>query len=165
MKDEKEQKEAVFRFPLAEVKEDGELSVKADAPAAAFAGALTEGALVGPVTVEGVIRRAEDEAIFTGSVSGKWRFECSRCLTPVDGTWREEFESVAPVDGGPMDLTDDARQSIALAQPMKVFCKPDCKGLCPLCRKNRNVADCGHKPAVDKPDTVRPRLTRRHKKG
>jgi uncharacterized metal-binding protein YceD (DUF177 family) len=163
MKDETP--EAFFRFPLTEVKEEGELAVKAQAPAETFAGMLTEGALVGPVTLEGVIRRAEDEAIFSGSVTGKWRFECSRCLTPVDGDWREEFESTAPIDGGPMDLTEDARQSIGLAEPMKTFCKPDCKGLCPICRRNLNTAKCGHKAAVDVPDAVRPRLTLRRKKG
>jgi uncharacterized metal-binding protein YceD (DUF177 family) len=164
MKDEKKD-EIFFRFPLTEVKDEGEVEVKAEAPAEAFAGALTEGTLVGPVTLEGAIRRAEDEAIFTGSVSGKWRFECSRCLTPVEGDWREEFEATASIDGGPMDLTEDARQSIGLTQPMKVFCKPDCKGLCPECRANLNTTTCGHKPPVDEPDTVRPRLTRRHKKG
>lgn len=163
MKEEKP--EAPFRFPLTEVKEDGELAVKADAPSENFSGVLTEGELVGPVTLEGVIRRAEDDAIFAGSVKGKWRFECSRCLTPVDGSWREEFESTAPIDGGPMDLTEDARQSIGLAEPMKTFCKPDCKGLCPICRKNLNTTRCGHKVPIDKPDTVRPRLTHRQKKG
>jgi uncharacterized metal-binding protein YceD (DUF177 family) len=160
-----EEKPPSLIFPLTDVKEEGEQEVSVEVPSEPFSGTLTEGALIGPVTVEGVIRRAEDEAIFTGSVSGKWRFECSRCLTPVDGTWREAFEATASIDGGPMDLTDDARQSIGLAQPMKVFCKPDCKGLCPECRANLNTTSCGHVPAVDVPDTVRPRLTRRHKKG
>ena len=51
---------------------------------------------------------------------------------------------MVPIDSGPMDLTEDVRQSIGLAQPMKIFCKPDCKGLCSVCHKNRNLADCGH---------------------
>ena len=164
-KDEEKKDPIPFRFPLTKVKEEGELEVKAEAPSEDFAGVLSEGALVGPVTLEGVIRRAEDEALFDGSVRGKWRFECSRCLTPVDGEWREEFEATAPIDGGPLDLTEEARQSIGLAQPMKTFCRPDCKGLCPTCRADRNKKDCGHKPVVDAPDTVRPRLTQRPKKG
>jgi uncharacterized protein len=154
-----------FRFPLTRVKDEGEMEVSAQAPADAFAGVLTEGALVGPVALDGLIRRAEDEALFTGRVSGRWRFECSRCLAPVDGEWREEFEASASIDGGPMDLTEEARQSIGLAQPMKVFCRPDCKGLCTTCRANRNEVNCGHVAVVDVPDTVRPRLTRRPKKG
>ncbi|NNN05269.1 MAG: DUF177 domain-containing protein [Elusimicrobia bacterium] len=163
MKDETEP--VPFRFALTDVKEYGEMDVAAQAPAEAFAGVLSEGSLAGPVALRGVIRRADDDAVFTGSVSGRWRFECSRCLAPVDGEWSETFEATASIDGGPMDLTDEARQSIGLAQPMKVFCKPDCKGLCPTCRMNLNTTNCGHTPTVDAPDTVRPRLTQRRKKG
>jgi uncharacterized protein len=27
--------------------------------------------------------------------------------------------------------------------PTKVLCKEDCKGICPVCGKNRNLYDCG----------------------
>lgn len=163
MKDEKEP--APFRFPLTDVKDYGEMDVKAQAPAEDFAGALSEGSLIGPVALRGIIRRVDDDAVFTGSVGGRWLFECSRCLTPIEGEWSETFEATVSIDGGPMDLTEEARQSIGLAQPMKMFCQPDCKGLCPTCRKNLNTTHCGHVPAVDAPDTVRPRLTERRKKG
>lgn len=156
--------DSALRFPLNEVKESGEMAVKAAVPPDAFADALTEGVLVGPVAVEGVIRRVDDDAVFEGKAAGRWRFECTRCLTPVDGAWSEPVEMTVPVEGAPMDLTDEVRQSIALAQPMKIVCKPDCKGLCPACRANRNDKDCGHVSA--EPDVSRrPRLTRRPEKG
>ncbi|MFI5363921.1 MAG: YceD family protein [Elusimicrobiota bacterium] len=56
------------------------------------------------------------------------------------------------------------RQAIGLAQPMKIFCKPDCKGLCSVCHKNRNLADCGHAQGGAESST-RPRLTPRPNKG
>ena len=158
-----------FQFPLTQVKENGEESVRAQSPSEPFADALSEGELVGPVTLEGIIRAADDAALFDGAAKGNWRFECTRCLKPVDGAWNERIEAEAPIDGGPMDLTEDVRQAIGLAQPMKVVCKPDCKGLCPTCRKDRNVTDCGHAQAL--PDDtramkgVRPRLTPRPDKG
>lgn len=158
-----------FRFPLTEVKENGEEAVKASASAESFVGALTEGELLGKVSLDGVIRRVDEEAVFEGSASGRWRFECTRCLTPVEGAWSEAFEASAPIDGGPFDLTDEVRQSIALAQPMKIFCRPDCKGLCPVCRANRNETDCGHAAPAPAPspegETRKPRLTRRPQKG
>ena len=156
-----------LRFPLSEVKENGEMPVKASVPADLFPDALTEGALVGPVAVEGTITQVEDDAVFEGSARGKWRFECTRCLAPVEGTWAEAFDLTVPIDSGSMDLTEEVRQSIGLAQPMKMFCKPDCKGLCPTCRADRNKKDCGHPlPVADEsPRTVKPRLIPRPKKG
>jgi uncharacterized metal-binding protein YceD (DUF177 family) len=153
-----------LKFPLTEVKENGELAVRADVGPELFPDALTEGSLVGQVSVEGLIRRIDDEANFQGSAKGRWRFECTRCLTPVEAAWDTSFEATAPIDGGPMDLTDEVRQAIALAQPMKIFCRPDCRGLCPVCRKNRNQGDCGH--TTEEPqESRRPRLTPRPQKG
>lgn len=136
-------KEAL-RFPLTEVKEKGESAVRAVSKPELFPDALTEGSLVGPVALEGVIRALDDEAAFEGRAQGRWRFECTRCLESIEVDWSAPVEGTAPIDGGPMDLTDEVRQSIALAQPMKMLCRPDCRGLCPVCRKNRNQMDCGH---------------------
>ena len=41
-----------------------------------------------------------------------------------------------------LDLSHIAWEQIVLALPMKPLCKPDCKGLCPDCGVNRNVASC-----------------------
>jgi len=151
-------------FALKEVQETGELPVDATAGPELFPDALSEGALVGPISVKGVIREVDDTAAFEGSAKGRWRFECTRCLAPVELEWSAAVEATAPIDAGPLDLTEEVRQSIALAQPMKTVCRPDCKGLCPACGKNLNSVDCGHKLEVP-PKTGRPRLTPRPKKG
>ncbi len=156
-----------LRFALSEVKEEGEMTVRATAPATLFDGVLSEGALISPLTVDGTIRRVDDDALFDGSVQGRWQFECTRCLIPIEQVWKEPLQSSAPIDLGSMDLTEDTRQAIALAQPMKIVCKPECLGLCPVCRANRNAADCGHR-TPDLPDgshSTRPRLTPRPHKG
>ena len=154
-----------LKFPLTEVKEIGELAVNAVVPSEDFADALSEGKLVGDVTVKGVIRRVDEEANFEGAAAGRWQFECTRCLAAVDGEWREKLDIMVPIDSGPMDLTEEVRQSIGLAQPMKMFCKPDCKGLCSICHKNRNLADCGHSQPEEERTSTRPRLTPRPEKG
>ena len=154
----------LLRFPLTEVKEVGELAVRVEVPPDLFAGALSEGELVGPVSVSGMIRRVDEEANFEGVAKGRWRFECTRCLAPVEGEWKEKLDVMVSIDAGPMDLTDEVRQSIGLAQPMKVFCKSDCKGLCSVCHKNRNLGDCGHAQGGAEAST-RPRLTPRPDKG
>ncbi len=162
-----------FQFPLTEVKENGQLPVNAKTPAATFPDALSEGTLTGTVFLNGMILAVDDEASFNGEAKGRWKFECTRCLKPVEAEWRTPVEVMVPIDGGPMDLTDEVRQSIALIQPMKILCKPDCKGLCPVCRKNRNEVKCGHPdaeggdgvPGGNFAQTHKPRLTKRPDKG
>lgn len=41
-----------------------------------------------------------------------------------------------------IDITDDIREYILLAIPLKLLCKENCKGLCPNCGTNRNHERC-----------------------
>ena len=162
-----------FIFPLKDVKENGQMAVNAKTGPETFPDALSEGTLVGPVALDGLILAVDDEAAFTGTAKGKWKFECTRCLKSIEQGWSAAIEVMVPIDGGPMDLTDEVRQSIALAQPMKILCKPDCKGLCAICEANRNEVNCGHPeggggdgvPGGNFINTRKPRLTHRPKKG
>jgi len=45
-------------------------------------------------------------------------------------------------DGGGLELEDILREQILLALPMQRVCSEDCKGICPICGKNRNQSDC-----------------------
>ena len=162
-----------FRFPLTDVKENGQMAVDAKTAPETFPDALSEGVLVGPIALEGVILAVDDEAAFTGTAKGNWKFECTRCLKSIDQAWCAPIEVMVPIDGGPMDITDEVRQSISLIQPMKILCKPDCKGLCEFCKKNRNEVNCGHPeggcgdgvPVGNFINTRHPRLTPRPQKG
>jgi uncharacterized protein len=55
----------------------------------------------------------------------------------------EELESPY-VDGEKLDLAAWARDAFALAAPVKVLCKEDCAGLCPICAVDLNEAEPGH---------------------
>jgi uncharacterized protein len=54
----------------------------------------------------------------------------------------EELESPY-VDGEELDLARWAHDAFALALPAQILCRPDCRGLCPVCGADRN-ADPGH---------------------
>jgi uncharacterized protein len=77
--------------------------------------------------------------------------QCMRCLkaaspevevesreveVPGEG---DELESPY-VDGERLDLAAWARDAFALAAPVKVLCKEDCAGLCPICAADLNEA-------------------------
>ena len=41
-----------------------------------------------------------------------------------------------------IELDDSVRDALLLELPMQTFCKPDCKGLCPVCGVNLNRETC-----------------------
>ena len=45
-------------------------------------------------------------------------------------------------ENGGMELEDVLREQVLLALPMQRVCSEDCKGICPVCGKNRNEAEC-----------------------
>lgn len=84
---------------------------------------------------------------------------CDRCLDPVRCTVSVDFEQdVYAPDSIPEEYDEEEQfflkdydldvealinSEIILNWPMKVVCKSDCKGICPVCGKNRNKTDCG----------------------
>ena len=79
--------------------------------------------------------------------------ECSRCLESAGAHVEFPFEatfSLFPGEdvflykSGKADLTPAVNEAILLSQPTVIYCKDDCKGLCPECGANLNYVDCGH---------------------
>lgn len=85
---------------------------------------------------------------------------CDRCLSDVTFTVPvscdetieiAEGEVVADEDLGPYPFIDEEGidvdelilNEILVNFPAKILCQDDCKGLCPVCGKNRNEKDCG----------------------
>jgi uncharacterized protein len=82
---------------------------------------------------------------------------CVRCLAefmqPLHSNFSELFafnnrsttESnlILPEDGS-IDLEPLAREYLLLEIPMSPLCRPDCKGLCPVCGEDLNLVACEH---------------------
>ncbi len=50
-------------------------------------------------------------------------------------------------DGG-MQLEDILRERVLLALPMQRVCEDACKGICPVCGRNRNESECDCSPVA-----------------
>jgi len=122
-----------------------------------------------PVQVSATVSRMQEDVLAQGKASTKAHVECSRCLEDVEVDLAGEFEALyvtatgrfAKRMGHPdfaggdqrvnfyseltVDLSDEIRQCILLALPIKPLCRPDCAGLCPQCGRNRNEGPCGCK--------------------
>jgi uncharacterized protein len=54
-------------------------------------------------------------------------------------------------DEGQINLEPLMREYALLEFPISPVCKPDCKGLCPVCGENLNQTDCVHRPEPESP--------------
>jgi uncharacterized protein len=91
---------------------------------------------------------------FTAEVLGP----CMRCLKPARPSVSVEAREVDRPGGGEeldspyvhdetLDLAGWARDAFALAMPLKVLCREDCAGLCPVCAADLNEAGSEHRHA------------------
>lgn len=114
------------------------------------------------VTCEVAKRAAQID--LRGSILADMEIECTRCLEPVSEHVPIEFVAsfVTPenfsfdkergvsaedldtdvLDSDRVDLKELVREQILLNLPEQVFCRQDCKGLCPKCGADRNLIDC-----------------------
>lgn len=84
---------------------------------------------------------------------------CDRCLNEVeypldlnisrevctpDRAGADELEEQdAFMEGYSLNIDSLIDNEITTSWPMKVLCRPDCKGLCPVCGKDLNTGACG----------------------
>lgn len=98
---------------------------------------------------------------------------CARCVEPVPLPVQGEFDLIfrpesADAESGERAITEDeteigyygdsglmledvVREQVLLSLPSRTLCKPDCKGLCPRCGQNLNVAGCSCEEAAADP--------------
>ncbi|HOJ87976.1 MAG TPA: DUF177 domain-containing protein [Pseudothermotoga sp.] len=112
-----------------------------------------------PIRVKIVVALAKDGIAVGGYVKTVLEHPCDRCLKPVQlqihGTIEalykhiseapkekeEELQSLRNVlyySSDKIDLSDRIIEAIIVDVPMRVLCKPDCKGLCPHCGADLN---------------------------
>ena len=110
--------------------------------------------IVSPVNVKGSAINFEGKINVDLKITAQVERKCSRCLesfkeeVEVDTEYifvREAIdnsEEYYTFKGDKVDITDFVLGDIAAKLTMKPLCKVNCKGLCPICGKNKNSIDC-----------------------
>lgn len=106
--------------------------------------------------------------VFTNIGKGRARIEgkadfvfsagCDRCLKPVEESreicftrevWAPDmaaepsvYEEQPFMEGFQLNVEDLLISEIVTSWPMKILCKPDCKGICPTCGRDLNTGTC-----------------------
>ena len=117
-----------------------------------------------PLKINVVAELVGAEVRVRGHLATHLEASCDRCLgaveVPVDRDFdlfyrplktiakeeeveipKEELE-IGFYSGDGIELADVATEQVILSVPMKVVCRADCRGLCPVCGANRNVVQC-----------------------
>ncbi len=129
---------------------------------------IEEVSVARPPGISGWVRIVKDkrEVEVTGEVRAELELPCDRCLAqaraPVSGEFSyrlvprykaprdEDVEleegdmEVEFYDGDEVDVRRIIAEQVYLLVPVRVLCRPDCRGLCPTCGQDLNLKDCGH---------------------
>ncbi|MBN1553094.1 DUF177 domain-containing protein [bacterium] len=117
-----------------------------------------------PVKFDGNVKLMSSGCLVSGHLKGSWKLSCARCLKfftlPVDGKFRVFFnrnfnkdtDSILELtqeqleekelNSNEINLTEIIREEMILRIPMKPICEGTCKGLCPSCGQDLNIASC-----------------------
>lgn len=112
------------------------------------------------VTVDVTVDKTSRELMLKVEMSTMGTFVCDRCIDEFDRRvqaryqivylyaqsemYRYPGEEVQILSAGTpfIDITEDVRQYMLLAVPLKLLCRENCSGLCPRCGVNRNDQTC-----------------------
>lgn len=123
------------------------------------------GIVVKGFEVKGFITKSRLEYFLKLNLKTEVNLECARCLEKFNKSFEERGEyhikigrdrllrkrdveiqeddiNTIYLDEPVLNLIPLVRELILLALPMKPLCKEDCRGLCPVCGKNRNTEKC-----------------------
>lgn len=122
------------------------------------------------VAVTADIHRLHDLITVRGRITGSLTRPCDRCLEPADVSLKtplhvvirvrsvataaqegDEGESIVTVadEDSEVNITDPIRDRLVVDFPLVVHCDEACKGLCPQCGANLNIAPCTCAVSVD----------------
>lgn len=129
--------------------------------------------LVEPLVGHIKMLRTGQDILVTGVLQTTVEKSCGRCLTsfatPITIELEEEFYPTTNILTGValpppaeadeanridehhiLDLSEVVRQEILVISDAILYCRPDCKGLCPICGRDRNIDPCNcHDEQVD----------------
>ena len=116
-----------------------------------------ENRLTAPVKVEGTLYNRAGMLGLSEKIVYVVHTLCGRCARPVttektveldrpvaDERANEEDDDILLIEDDCIDAAAVAEEAVVLDMDLVYLCRPDCKGLCPICGADRNEVDCGH---------------------
>ncbi|HPU97256.1 MAG TPA: DUF177 domain-containing protein [Candidatus Hydrogenedentes bacterium] len=149
-----------FRYPLVSI-DDAGLEIAAKIPVSVLHPEVSIRPPMREVLLDGRLDKVNGDVFFRGRISGTYVRPCDRCLTetcerldiqvtwifsntcPEQDTGEEPDDRLYSIEGDDsVDLVQPIWDEIALGEPRRMLCSPDCRGLCPRCGENLNLVNC-----------------------
>ena len=108
-----------------------------------------------PIKFTGSLQLHKDDVYVDGELDCTIVGECARCLERAEETFISEIsityvrsnptEDEYLYKSGKVDLSKAVDDFLVINLPSIIYCKQDCKGLCPVCGCNLNNENCSCK--------------------
>ena len=117
------------------------------------------------VLMQAVYRGRDKGIMLEGHFDVRVKPRCHRCLKEFSLHLKGDFSEEVMLDeegvcasledevctGEMIDLSALAREHLLLALPLKMLCRQDCQGICPLCGQDRADTPCDCKDEIIDP--------------
>ncbi|MDP6686279.1 MAG: DUF177 domain-containing protein [Candidatus Omnitrophota bacterium] len=98
---------------------------------------------IDPIDAHAHLTKSGSEVFAEVELHANVEYTCAKCLAKYESVFQKEFSANYQVNPGDvLDIDEDIRQEIIVGSPMKAVCREGCKGLCPNCGQNLNIAQC-----------------------
>ena len=116
---------------------------------------------IGNVLLNCVMDKSSNQIVLNCDLSLTAKQICDRCTAEFEEEFNTEFKVIYFIthdkdnsvedesgiyylspDDDNIDLSRDVFENALLILPMKILCKEDCKGICPICGGNKNEVEC-----------------------
>ncbi len=117
----------------------------------------TDLAYVNDASGKGTVKTSAGALSMTAACEFTVKTVCARCLDPIirrmkfnvshyltENLNEDGNDGYITINYKSFDVSELLREDIILSMPSRFLCKPECRGLCPVCGANLNVGDCGH---------------------
>jgi uncharacterized protein len=132
-----------MKFLVKDVTSQG-LEIKQTIPKEGIGLSDEEIDLRSPITIKAKLEKVDHHIVAHTHVKADYGYLCARCLEEFHEVQELEydfdFEFSSELDS--FDLGEEIRQEMILANPARILCKDDCKGICSGCGANLNVEKC-----------------------
>lgn len=132
-----------MKFFLAELKEGVRVAAEGSYDSKAIEIEFPDMLYTAPIKLSGDVEKNAGTLRFQGRLSTAVKRVCGRCVKETAEVIGLDFDWFFDLEGKDViEPLENVRELLILEHPLVYLCKPECKGLCPHCGKDRNEGAC-----------------------